>query len=256
MIETSSQGPVTTLTLNRPQKRNAINAEMINALRDAIIAAETDPECRVLVLTGAGGHFAAGRDLGDAGAATPLDAVMAYDDAYTSLFEMLRRAAKPSLAVVEGYAVAGGFTLAMGCDFVIAARTARFGALEMRGGFPAAVNTAILSHLVGPRQALELLLSTELFDAAHLHRIGLINKLADDTEDLSRQVKTFTDALAGLDPIAVKLTKETHRAALTMPLAEALVMAKQLNSLLMTSGKIDAAANHFEQSRATARGDS
>ncbi len=256
MIKLETNGPVTTLTLNRPEKRNAINGQMIDSLLSAIAAAEADNQCRVLVLTGTGGHFAAGRDLGDASAATPLADVMDYDEAYTSIFEMLRRSAKPSVAVVQGYAVAGGFTLVMGCDFVLADRQAQFGALEMRGGFPAAVNTAILSHLVGPRQALELLLSAELFDADHLHRIGLINKLADDAAELTAAAAAFTESLAALDPMAVKLTKETHRAASTMPIAEALVMAKQLNTLLMTSGKIDDAAAHFENSRATAAQDS
>ena len=156
---------------------------------------------------------------------------------------------KPSIAVVQGYAVAGGFTLAMGCDFVIADRSAQFGALEMRGGFPAAVNTAILSHLCGPRQAMELLLSADVFPAAALFRMGLINELAADFKELAEISKRKVDALVALDPIAVRLTKETARAASTMPLAEALVMAKQLNSLLMTSGKIDAAAEQFEQSQ-------
>jgi len=251
MIKTETDGPVTRVILNRPEKRNAITGEMIAGLGEAVAQAEADPNCRCLVLSGAGGHFAAGRDLGDASADTPLADVLAYDDAYTDIFQMLRRSAKPSVAVVEGYAVAGGFTIAMGCDFVLAERGARFGALEMRGGFPAAVNTAVLSHLVGPRQALELLLSVDMFDAEHLYRVGLVNALADGAEDLAAKAAAFTAGLTALDPIAVKLTKETHRATQAMPLAEALVMGKQLNSLLMTSGKIDEAAEHFARSQAT-----
>src|SRR3546814_6271228 len=88
----------------------------------------------------------------------------------SDLFDRLHRMTKPSVAVVRGYAVAGGFTLAMGCDFVLADTTAVFGALEMRGGFPAAVNTAVLAHRVGPRRALELLLSAGTVSASALHR--------------------------------------------------------------------------------------
>jgi len=249
MITTKTDGPVTTLILNRPAKRNALTGAMITGLRSGIAAAEADENCRALVITGAEGHFAAGRDLGDADASTPLRDVMAYDDAYTAVFEMLRRSTKPSIAIVQGYAVAGGFTLAMGCDFVIADRSARFGALEMRGGFPAAVNTAILSHLCGPRHAMELLLSADMFPADTLFRMGLINELAADVKELAEISKRRIDALVALDPIAVRLTKETGRTASTMPLAEALVMAKQLNSLLMTSGKIDAAAKQFLKSQ-------
>lgn len=242
-------GPVTTLTLDRPDKRNAITAAMITELNTALDVAETDPDYRVLVLTEAGGHFATGRDLGDANAATPLAEVMAYDATYTAIFEKLRRSAKPSVAMVRGFAVAGGFTLAMGCDFVLAERDAKFGALEMRGGFPAAVSTAILSHLVGPRQALELLLSADTFTAEHLYQVGLINKLADGDAGLDAVAAEFIAGLAALDPIAVRLTKETQNAAMAMPLVDALVLAKQLNSLMMTSGKIDEAAAHFEKSR-------
>ena len=248
MITSKTDGPVTTLVLDRSAKRNALNRAMITTLREEIAAVEADEGCRVLVITGAEGHFSAGRDLGDPDASTPLQDVMAYDDAYTAVFEILRRSTKPSIAIIQGFAVAGGFTLAMGCDFVIADQSARFGALEMRGGFPAAINTAILSHLCGPRLAMELLLSADMFSADVLFRMGLINELAASGKELEEISRRRIDALATLDPIAVRLTKEMGRAASTMPLAEALVMARQLNSLLMTSGKIDTAAKYFKES--------
>ncbi len=248
MITSKTDGPVTTLVLDRPAKRNALNRAMITKLRKELAAVEADVSCRVLVITGAEGHFSAGRDLGDSDVSTPLQDVMAYDDAYTAVFEILRRSTKPSIAIIQGFAVAGGFTLAMGCDFVIADQSARFGALEMRGGFPAAINTAILSHLCGPRHAMELLLSADMFSADVLFRMGLINELAASGKELEEISRRRIDALATLDPIAVRLTKEMGRAASTMPLAEALVMARQLNSLLMTSGKIDTAAKYFKES--------
>ena len=248
MITSKTDGPVTTLVLDRPAKRNALNRAMITNLRKELAAVEADVSCRVLVITGAEGHFSAGRDLGDSDVSTPLQDVMAYDDAYTAVFEILRRSTKPSIAIVQGFAVAGGFTLAMGCDFVIADQSARFGALEMRGGFPAAINTAILSHLCGPRHAMELLLSADMFSADVLFRMGLINELAASGKELEEISRRRIDALVALDPIAVRLTKEMGRAASTMPLDEALVMARQLNSLLITSGKIDAAAEYFKES--------
>jgi enoyl-CoA hydratase/carnithine racemase len=137
----------------------------------------------------------------------------------------------------------------MGCDFVLADRSAKFGALEMRGGFPAAVNTAILNHLLGPRQALELLLSANIFNADHLYRIGLINQIFDTPETLIEGTDEFVRGLTGLDPIAVKLTKETQRATMGMPISDALVMAKHLNALLMASGRINAAAEFFEKNK-------
>jgi enoyl-CoA hydratase/carnithine racemase len=251
MISIEVADGVKRLVLDRPHKRNALNWEMVSALTRGIADAEADPDCRCVVIKGRGDAFCSGRDLGAGkGRDSELEAILADDDAYQALFEALRRLSKPSVAVVRGAAVAGGFTLAMGCDFVLATRDARFGALEMRGGFPAAVNTAILSHLVGPRLALELLLSRETASAARLSEMGLVNRLAADADDLARIEEEFVAGLVALEPVAVRLTKETHRAVTTMPLGEALTVAKQLNALLMASGRIDKAAAFFATAKA------
>jgi len=247
MIKRSHENHVTTLVVARPEKRNALNWATIGELADGIDAAEADSDCRCLLITGEGEHFVAGRDLDEASADATLDEALANDEIYTRIFTTLRNMSKPSVSMVRGYAVAGGFTLAMGCDFVLADRSAKFGALEMRGGFPAAVNTAILSHLLGPRQALELLLSAGLFDADHLHRIGLINQIFDTPDELIKAKDKFIAGLISLDPTAVKLTKETQRATASMSITDALVMAKHLNALMMTSGRITAAAEFFKK---------
>ena len=208
-----------------------------------------DKECRCLVVKGQGDHFCAGRDLGESDKSWPLAQVMEYDDLWATVIGNIRSMSVPSVAVVRGFAVAGGFTLSMACDFVLADRSSRFGALEMKGGFPAAVNTAVLSHLVGPRQSLELLLSADTFTAEQLNSMGLINRLAENEGDLAVLEKDFVEALKMLDPLAVKLTKETHRAVRRASMEEALITAKQLNSLLMTSGKIDEAAERYANER-------
>lgn len=246
MIRIEKADACTTLRLDRPEKRNALSWEMVDALVEALRQADADADCRCVVIKGAGGTFCAGRDLGAGkGRKGDLEEVLGDDDAYQGVFETLRRLSKPSVAVVQGPAVAGGFTLAMGCDFVLAERAAKFGALEMRGGFPAAINTAILSHLVSSRQALELLLSAETFPAERLYGMGLVNRLAEDADDLARVEREFVAGLVALEPVAVRLTKETLRAATAMPLGEALVVGKQLNALLMASGRIDQAAEFF-----------
>jgi enoyl-CoA hydratase/carnithine racemase len=249
MIKYSYLNHVTTLVISRPERRNALNWETIGELANGISNAEVDPSCHCLVITGDGDHFVAGRDLGEANSDANLNETLANDEAYTRIFTALRSMSKPSVSVVRGYAVAGGFTLAMGCDFVLADRTAKFGALEMRGGFPAAVNTAILGQLAGPRQSLELLLSADMFDAEHLFRIGLINKIFDNSDELEIGAKLFAGKLAALDPTAVKMTKETQRATTGMPITDALVMAKHLNALLMSSGRINEAAELFKMNK-------
>jgi enoyl-CoA hydratase/carnithine racemase len=240
---------VVRLVLNRPGRRNALNAETIRGLADGIAEAAADPACRCVLITGEGDHFCAGRDLGEADRSTPLADIVAYDDLWADVIGGLRTMTVPSVSVVRGYAVAGGFTLAMACDFVLAEEGARFGALEMRGGFPAAVNTVVLSHLVGPRRSLELLLSADTFEARRLHEIGLINHLAKDADELAALEQQVVGRLAALDPLAVKLTKETHRAVARAPIAEALVTAKHLNALMMASGKIDEAAERLRRER-------
>jgi enoyl-CoA hydratase/carnithine racemase len=246
MIDVAHAGPVTTLFINRPERSNALDHVSVKALSTTIAHAEADTGCRCIVVRGAGGTFSSGRDLGDARHDAPLAEILTYDEDWTDVLHLLHGLSKPSVAVVEGHAVAGGFTLAMGCDFVIAERGAKFGALEMRGGFPAAVNTAILSHLVGPRIALEYLLSADTFPAEHLFRNRLVNQLADGPAELQCIAGEVTVRLAALDPVAVKLTKEAHRMASAMPLSEAIVMGRQLNALLMASGRITAARNKLK----------
>ena len=104
-------------------------------------------------------------------------------------------------------------------------------------------------NLVGPRQSLELLLNAGTFAADQLDKMGLINRLANDKDELVLLEKDFVEHLKGLDPLAVKLTKETHRAVRRASTEEALITAKQLNSLLMTSGKIDEAADRYAREK-------
>ena len=248
MIRVEHAGAVRHLILDRPQQRNGLDLEMIHALAAAIAECRTASECRCVVIEGAGDHFCSGRELAP-GRARDLPAVLEYDQAYAAIFEQLHALTKPSVAVVRGFAVAGGFTLAMGCDFVLAESAARFGAVEMKNGFPAALNTVVLSRLVGARQALELLLFGEIVTARDLHAMGLVNRVADSAAELSAVAREFTDKLARLDPAAVSLTIETRRAAANMPFADALTMGKQLNALLLASGRIDEASRAFAARR-------
>jgi enoyl-CoA hydratase len=238
IVKVEETGDATVIRLVRPDQRNALDLSMIRDLSQAIAQANQNPHTRCVVIKGASGNFCSGRDLNNADELQRLGPVLEYDEAYISIFENLAALTKPSVAVVQGYAVAGGFTLAMACDFVIAQANAQFGALEMKHGFPAAVNTAVLAHRASPRFALELLLSKQTVSAKRLAEMGLVNRVAEDEDELTDIADEFILALTSLDPIAVKLTKETFHAACNMPYRDALTMAKQLNALLMTSGKI------------------
>ena len=245
MIKLNREGAVREIVIDRPERRNALDRAMVEGLHEAVAAVAADAECRCLVLKGAGTHFCAGRDLSQEEDAPGLAPVLARDELWSGIFKLLHRLAIPSVAVVRGYAVAGGFTLAMGCDFVLAERQAKFGAMEMKNGFPAAVNTPILSRLLAPRLALELLVFGDLVAAGRLYEMGLINRLGDDGDDLAAIEAAFIEALLALDPVAIALTKETHHAALAMPHESALDMGKQLNALLAASGRIREGAARF-----------
>ncbi len=240
MIRSERDGPIARLVIDRPERRNALDPATTRALGDGIEAATRDPGVHVLVIKGAGDTFSTGRDL-KASAAAADEGGRAHDpfgedEAWVRVFHLLLRSPVPSLAVVRGHAVAGGFTLAMGCDFVIAERKATFGAFEMRHGFPAAVCTPVLARLVGPRLGLEFALLGEPIPAERLLAAGLVNRLADDAEGLARLEADLAGRIAGLDPRAVKLTRDAFRAAEQMPLENALDMGRVLNQLIAATG--------------------
>lgn len=240
MIRTERKGGIASLLIDRPARKNAFDRETTQALALAIETAQRDAATRVIVIKGAGDVFSTGRDL-KAAAEASKDATRGQDrfgedEAWVRIFHLLHRSSLPSVAVVRGYAVAGGFTLAMGCDFVLAERKAVFGAFEMRHGFPAAVCTPILARLVGPRLGLEFALFGEPISAERLHAAGLVNHLADSVDELAQLETEFTGRLASLDPRAVQLTRDMFRAAEGMSLDNALDMGRQLNQFIGASG--------------------
>lgn len=237
-VDVERRAYVHTLTLNRPDKKNALDREMVQGLDAALRAATDDPDCRCVVLQGKGGSFCSGRDLSLESPEDGLDWYFGWDGEYGAALNRLLAMKKPTVALVEGYAVAGGFTLSMCCQFVLAVESAKFGALEMKNGFPAAINTAVLTHLLPRRRALELLLSADTFSAATLDRFGLLTRLVADTSALQIEAERFISALTALDARAVQMTLELHQLVEDMPLAHGVLVGKQMNSLLAAAGTI------------------
>jgi enoyl-CoA hydratase/carnithine racemase len=237
-VDVERSNHVHTLTLNRPDKRNALDREMVLGLDAALLAASKDADCRCVVIQGAGGSFCSGRDLGLEELEDGLDWYFGWDGEYGDALNRLLAMKKPTVSMVEGYAVAGGFTIAMSCQFVMATEGARFGALEMKNGFPAAINTAVLTHLLPRRRALELLLSADTFTAVDLDRFGLVTRLAKDSASLRAATGAFVSSLVELDPRSVQMTLELHQLVEDMPLSHGVLVGKQMNSLLAASGTI------------------
>jgi methylglutaconyl-CoA hydratase len=203
--------PAAVVTLNRPDKRNALSRGLIAALADAFRRAADDAEARCVILTGAGNVFCAGMDLAELAeslsqAATPASV---WDDALrlANLYDLIYRLPKPTVAAVNGPALAGGAGLVTVCDLAVAAAEARFGYPEVRRGLVAAMVMPHLLRHVGERTARYLLLTGDLIDAQEAARCGLVNSVAPTGEVMARAT-AWARSLAEGGPQALAATKD------------------------------------------------
>lgn len=203
-ILSTTAGPVTTVTLNRPDKRNALNVELLEQLCGAIAAAEADPAQRILVLRGAGPAFCAGLDLAEA--ADPAVASRSAERVGQALLA-LDATRLVTIARLHGAAIAGGAGLASVCDFSVALRDTKFGFPEVRRGLVPALIMTFLRRQLRERDAREVLLLGSLFDATHAQAIGLINRVAADEAALDAEVQSLVGAVLQGAPQALAETK-------------------------------------------------
>jgi enoyl-CoA hydratase len=191
------------LTLNRPAKLNAINAELREALTAAVAEAADDDRVRVIAIAGAGRAFCAGYDLSEAflpSAWSWREALAKDIDATLAIWAC----PKPVIAQVHGYALAGGLELAMACDLIVAADDAQLGEPEIR--FGSAPVTLLMPFLIGQKKTRELLMTGDLIDAAEAHRIGLVNRVVS-RDRLEGEVEALADKLARVPPDVMAPTK-------------------------------------------------
>jgi enoyl-CoA hydratase/carnithine racemase len=199
---------VARLTLNRPERRNALSWELVGELRQAFAQAKADPDVRVCVVTGAGDRaFCAGADLGGMGGGAGDLALHEARGQLAELFRDMYGLGKPTIARVQGYALAGGFGLALACDMVVAADDAVFGVPEVDIGLWPHVVTVPLIRSMPPKVALELMLTGRRVDAAEGERIGFVNRVVA-ADALDTAVHELAAALAAKSPQAVKLGRD------------------------------------------------
>jgi len=208
IITIENHGAIRSITLNRPEKRNALNDELIAALKAALREAEMDESLRAIVIRGAGKDFCSGADL----SAIQKIATASYEDniedarSLAELFALIRKVRVPVIAAVQGRALAGGCGLASACDLVIAARSARFGYPEVKIGFVPAMVAAILRRNLGEKKSFELLTQGFEFSAVVAHTLGLVNRLADD-DQLDSAAMDFAAVYTKVSGSAVAMTK-------------------------------------------------
>ena len=219
----SRSGAVATITLNRPEARNALDLGMRRELAAVLDEIEADDGARVLILTGAGGHFCSG---GDVKTMREKRHTAAEGRARVELLNvMVQRLVdfpKPTIAMVDGYAVGAGSNLALCCDLIVASERAKFGELFWKIGLvPDGGGTWLLPRVVGLARAKELIFTAEIIDAAEASRIGLVNHVVP-AADLERATHALAERIAAGPPAVLKMAKHMVNRAATSDLAGAL----------------------------------
>jgi enoyl-CoA hydratase len=240
---------VATLTLNRPEQRNALSAELLAELNDAFATVKRDPEVRAAVLTGAGEKvFCAGADLGGFAADVPLVHKHFGADRFVDLFELMVELGKPTLCAANGHVLAGGLGLCLSCDLVIAKEGATFGTPEINvGAFPFMI-MALIYRNVPRKKTNELLLLGDRISAEEAHRIGIVNRVVP-ADEFDAAVDDWSTRLAAKSPVLMKLGKDAMYRQLDMPLEDALEFLRGQLSVAFTTEDIQEGVRAFFEKR-------
>ncbi|MDJ0949815.1 MAG: enoyl-CoA hydratase [Alphaproteobacteria bacterium] len=216
LVET--RGAVGLITLNRPEALNALNNEIMAEVTQALDDYEADDAIGAIVLTGNEKAFAAGADIKEMQTKSYMDVYL--EDFITAGWERVTRCRKPVIAAVGGYALGGGCELAMMCDFIIAADTAKFGQPEINlGALPGAGGTQRLTKLVGKSKSMDMCLTGRMMDADEAERSGLVSRVVP-ADELIDQAVTAAEKIAAMSRPAVMLVKECVNRAYETTLAE------------------------------------
>ena len=237
---------VLTLTLDRPDKRNALSAALIDTLHAALERADLDADARVVVLRGAGRDFCAGADLDELLASA--DLTLAENEAAArrlgALFTRMRSLPKPVVAVVQGRALAGGAGLVTACDLAVAAASAQLGYPEIQRGFVPAMVMTLLRRAVGEKVALDLVLTGRMLPAEEARAVGLLTRVVTDGE-LERELSAVVGALVAASATAVALTKQLFYQLDDRALDDGIALGARVNALARQTPDFRAAIAHF-----------
>ena len=255
-IELTKDGPAGILRFNRPEKRNAINFEMMHEIEDALAGLNDDATVRGIIFTGGDKFFSAGMDLN---AVKELGSPKKFTD-FMNHWRRLNKAqednAKPTIAAIEGFCFTGGLELALACDLRVASTNATFAITSAKIGTVAgAGGTQRLPRIVGISNALEMLFSADPFDAEHAYRIGLINKKVENGQALV-EAKKLVDLYSRRAPLSLRFVKRAVYGGMQMPLSEAIEFESFIvNTIYTTSDKLEGISAFLEKRPAQFRGE-
>ena len=242
------EGRVAILTVNRPDKLNALNEQVRTDLLAALAEIEQDAGVGAVVITGAGDKaFIAGADIGEFAGRTPFDQRHAMRS--PRIFDVMAAFPKPVIAMINGFCLGGGCELAMSCDLRIASDKARFGQPEIKLGLiPGGGGTQRLSRLVGAGHAMRLILSGDMIGAAEAHEIGLVEQVVAHDELRARTLE-LAGRIAGMSPLTLRVAKEAVRAADRLPIEEGILYERDLFCLCFSSADKEEGVAAFLEKR-------
>lgn len=242
------EGRIALLTFNRPEKMNALNAEVRSALVEALDALRHDDEVRVLVLTGAGEKaFIAGADIGEFKDAAAVEQYRSMQEG--NIYSALEAFPKPVIAMINGYCLGGGCELSMACDIRVASSRARLGQPEINLGIiPGGGGTQRLPRLVGEGHAMRLVMTGAMISAEEAERIGLVEQVFEP-EVLREETLAMARTIASRSPIALQAAKESIAVARRMPLDEGLKFERAWFGLLFSTNDKNEGVEAFLEKR-------
>ena len=248
-IATTHDSGIATITLNRPEKRNALSVQLAEELLSALDEIEQS-SAQILILTGAGKAFSAGMDLDE----LQLVANKTHEENLTDSARMARvyrrlyDFPKPTIAAVNGAAIAGGTGLATMCDFTLAVPNAKFGYTEVRIGFVPAIVSSILVWQVGHKLARDLLLTGRIFDAAEAYRMGLVNEVVEP-EQLMERARELAKELMQNSPSSLRVTKKLINGFIASQLERQIASAIQENAAIRSTQDFREGISSFLEKR-------
>ncbi len=233
-------------TLNRPEKKNAIDTPMIDALLQVLERADLDAGVRVVALRGAGGDFSAGMDLNELLASADKSVEENRDAAlrFGEIFLRMRRLPKPIVALVRGRALAGGCGLATACDLVLAAESATFGYPEVQRGFVPAIVMTLLKRVTGEKIAFDLAATGRILGASEAAALGLVSRVYEDS-DFDDQTSEVLRALAATSGSALAFTKQQFYQLDGLPFEQGIRLGADVNAVSRTTPDFRAALQAF-----------
>jgi enoyl-CoA hydratase len=245
------EGRVAILTINRPDKLNALNQQVRDEMLEILAGIETDDAVGVVVLTGTGEKsFIAGADIGEFAGRTPFD--QRHSMRSPRIFDVMASFPKPVIAMINGFCLGGGCELAMSCDIRIASEKARFGQPEINLGLiPGGGGTQRLPRLVGVGHAMRLILTGDMIGAAEAQSIGLVEMVVP-AEELRAKTLELAGKIAAKSPLTVKVAKEAIRASERMSIEDGIVYERDLFCLCFSSADKEEGVKAFLEKRPAA----